>query len=126
MGESAPSTAMNPEVARLVTEVLQANVERGTGTKARIWGQEVAGKTGTTQDYGDAWFVGYSPYMATAVWMGNRDSNNVKMTNVGGIRVTGGSYPAEIWQDFMTRVHSGVPALSFPPAPNSRFGGSLG
>ncbi|MEZ5380843.1 MAG: PBP1A family penicillin-binding protein [Microthrixaceae bacterium] len=124
--ESTPSTAMTPEVARLVTEVLEQNVVRGTGTKARIWGQQVAGKTGTTQDYGDAWFVGYSPYMATAVWMGNPNTNGDKMRNVGGIRVTGGSYPAEIWQAFMSSVHAGQPALSFPPAPGTRFGGTIG
>lgn len=124
--EASPSTAMPPEVARWVTETLQANVERGTGTKARLLGQEVAGKTGTTQDYGDAWFVGYSPYMATAVWMGNPKTAQDKMRSVGGIRVTGGSYPAEIWQDFMARVHSDKAAVSFPPAPAARFGGSLG
>mgnify|MGYP006355142563 FL=1 len=124
--QAAPSTAMTPEVARWVTDVLQSNVERGTGTKARIWGQQVAGKTGTTQDYGDAWFVGYSPYMATAVWMGNPKTNGDKMRSVGGIKVTGGSYPSEIWQAFMSRVHADLPQLSFPPAPSARFGGSLG
>ncbi|MBK6501420.1 MAG: hypothetical protein IPG03_03320 [Candidatus Microthrix sp.] len=116
--QAAPSTAMTPEVARWVTDVLQSNVERGTGTKARIWGQQVAGKTGTTQDYGDAWFVGYSPYMATAVWMGNPKTNGDKMRSVGGIKVTGGSYPSEIWQAFMSRVHADLPQLSFPPAPS--------
>lgn len=124
--EPTPSTAMTPEAARLVTETLEQNVVRGTGTKARLWGQQVAGKTGTTQDYGDAWFVGYSPYMATAVWMGNPDTNGDKMTNVGGIRVTGGSYPAQIWQAYMTKVHEGRPPLSFPPPPVTHFGDTIG
>ncbi len=124
--EPSPSTAMPPEVARYVTEVLQANVERGTGVKARIWGQEVAGKTGTTQDNADAWFVGYSPYMATAVWMGNPKGGEDKMRSVGGIAVTGGTYPTEIWQAFMSRLHADLAQLSFPPAPAARFGGSLG
>ena len=124
--QPSPSTAMAPEVARFVTQVLEANVERGTGTKARLWGQPVAGKTGTTQDYADAWFVGYSPYMATAVWMGNPKTSQDKMRSVGGIRVTGGTYPTEIWQAFMTKLHADLPEVSFPPAPAARFGGSLG
>ena len=58
--------------------------------------------------------------------MGNPKTNGDKMRSVGGIKVTGGSYPSEIWQAFMSRVHADLPQLSFPPAPSARFGGSLG
>ena len=74
-------------------------VEKGTGVKAKI-GRWAAGKTGTTQSYRDAWFVGWSGDVTTAVWVGHRDGQ-VAMTDVHGIKVTGGSFPASIWAEFM-------------------------
>jgi penicillin-binding protein 1A len=79
-------------------------VEKGTGVKARI-GRWAAGKTGTTQSYRDAWFVGWSGDISTAVWVGHRDGQ-VAMTNVHGIKVTGGSFPATIWSGFMKTANS--------------------
>ena len=79
----------------------------GTGTKARFDGQDMGGKTGTSQDYRDAWFVGYTPYLVTGVWMGNDDNTPTK-------KVTGGSLPALVWHDIMQKAHQGMPELPLP------------
>ena len=83
----------------------------GTGTKARFDGQDMGGKTGTSQDYRDAWFVGYTPYLVTGVWMGNDDNTPTK-------KVTGGSLPALVWHDIMQQAHQGMPELSLPGQPS--------
>ncbi len=82
-------------------------VQVGTGTKARFDGQDIGGKTGTSQDYRDAWFVGYTPYLITGVWMGNDDNTPTK-------RVTGGSLPALVWHDIMLQAHLSLPQLPLP------------
>jgi penicillin-binding protein 1A len=106
-----------------VTDVLKGVIQRGTGTAARI-GWPAAGKTGTTQDYRDAWFVGYTRQLATAVWMGY-PGREVPMLDVGGIRVTGGSYPARIWHDFMASAMQGEPPLDWD-RPSERLHFSVG
>jgi penicillin-binding protein 1A len=79
-------------------------VQHGTGTGAQI-GVPVAGKTGTTENSGDAWFVGYTPKLATAVWMGYPEGQSKTMTDVHGVHnVNGGSLPATIFQRFMSRA----------------------
>ena len=83
----------------------------GTGTKARFDGQDMGGKTGTSQDYRDAWFVGYTPYLVTGVWMGNDDNTPTK-------KVTGGSLPALVWRDIMQQAHRGMPELPLPGQPS--------
>ena len=85
----------------IVNFALRQVVDRGTGTGAKLPRQPVAGKTGTTQDYGDAWFVGYTPKLTAAVWMGFPEGNSVKMTNVRGRKVSGGSFPSTIFRRFM-------------------------
>ncbi|MEY2569544.1 MAG: hypothetical protein QOE35_4073 [Actinomycetota bacterium] len=105
--------------ARVETMVLRQVVERGTGVRARVAKHTVAGKTGTSQAHQNAWFVGYTPQLATAVWMG-APVGNVSMTNVGGIKVVGGSYPARIFSAFMTEALAGAPSVSFP-TPNARL-----
>ena len=85
-----------------MTEILEDNVLYGTGTRA-AFGRPAAGKTGTTDQHADAWFVGYTPDLATAVWMGYT-GGEIPMENVHGISVSGGSFPAEIWRLFMERT----------------------
>ena len=75
----------------MTTQVLQEVVKRGTGTRARLADRQVAGKTGTAEDNSDAWFVGYTPQLATAVWMGNPLKRDRMV--IQGTEVTGGSYP---------------------------------
>ena len=88
----------------VVNFALRQVVERGTGTGARVPRHPVAGKTGTTQEYGDAWFVGYAPKLTTAVWMGFPEGNSVKMDNVRGRKVSGGSFPSTIFKRFMVEA----------------------
>jgi len=103
--------AMDAAVAYLTTDILRGVIARGTGTAAQI-GRPAAGKTGTTQEYRDAWFVGFTPDIATAVWVGYPDSQR-EMKSVHGRAVTGGSFPAEIWASFMRKVLDGEPKRSF-------------
>jgi penicillin-binding protein 1A len=88
--------------ADVVNHVLSQVIARGTGRRARLsTGTDAAGKTGTTQSYGDAWFVGYTPRLSAAVWIGYPEGQERELRGVHGINVTGGSLPAEIWQRFM-------------------------
>jgi penicillin-binding protein 1A len=99
----------------LVTHCLRGVIQGGTGTAAGF-GKQAAGKTGTTQDNRDAWFVGYTPKLTAAVWMGyvGKPGAPVRfMDDVHGRAVTGGSFPAEIWQRFMRNATSGVSTGSF-------------
>lgn len=99
--------ALDPTVADTVADVLSGVVVSGTGRRARI-GWPVAGKTGTSSDYSNAWFVGTTSRYAAAVWVGHPEGN-VPMRSVPGWgRVTGGSLPATIWHDIMTVVHDGI------------------
>ncbi len=99
-------------VADLVTATLQGVVTTGTGRGAAI-GRPVAGKTGTTEEYRDAWFVGYTPELVTAVWVGHVEGGIPMRTENGGGPVTGGSIPATIWRTFMERALVDVPASEF-------------
>jgi penicillin-binding protein 1A len=103
--------AVSPAIAYLATDILKGVISGGTGTAAKI-GRPAAGKTGTTQAYRDAWFVGYTPELVTAVWMGYPEGQ-IEMTNVHGRKVTGGSFPAEIWASFMKAALKDVPATDF-------------
>jgi penicillin-binding protein 1A len=95
----AATRAITASTAARESQMLHNVVEKGTGVKAKI-GRWAAGKTGTTQSYRDAWFVGWAGDVSTAVWVGHRDGQ-VAMTKVHGIKVTGGSFPASIWAAFM-------------------------
>jgi penicillin-binding protein 1A len=92
-------------VAYEVTKVLHGNVLAGTGTAANI-GPAIAGKTGTTNNYVDAWFMGYTPCYVTAVWVGYPNASGTPkfMTDVHGITVAGATFPAHIWAAFMRNV----------------------
>ncbi|MDP8968342.1 MAG: transglycosylase domain-containing protein, partial [Actinomycetota bacterium] len=90
--------AVRAKTARVVTSILERNIQQGTGTAARIH-CPAAGKTGTTDDYKDAWFAGYVPRLATTVWVGHPKPR--PMRDVHGIQVAGGTFPARIWGRYM-------------------------
>jgi penicillin-binding protein 1A len=87
-------------VSNEATKILQTVISGGTGRAAQI-GEFAAGKTGTTENYQDAWFVGFNDYLTVAVWVGYPDSAKPMQTEYRGEPVAGGTYPAEIWRDFM-------------------------
>jgi penicillin-binding protein 1A len=96
-----------------LNDLLRGVVETGTGRAARI-GRPAAGKTGTTSDYRDAWFIGYTPDLVTSVWVGNDDNSPTK-------KVSGSGLPAQIWKGFMTDALKGRPASELPQAPRQEF-----
>jgi penicillin-binding protein 1A len=111
--------AMPQDTADTVTSVLQTVVERGTGTAAALPDRPVAGKTGTAENFEDAWFCGYVPQLAACVWVGY-PSREIPLENIEGLpAVFGGSIPAEIWHDFMTDAVGSLPVLDFAPAPST-------
>ena len=89
------------EKADLINDILQKVVRQGTGRKAALADRPAAGKTGTTENYGDAWFVGYTPQLAVAVWVGYPNNLTPMLTEYEGEPVAGGTYPALIWKSFM-------------------------
>jgi penicillin-binding protein 1A len=93
--------ALRPDSAAIVTSLLQKAVEQGTGRRAMIPGFAVAGKTGTTENHGDAWFVGYTSGLVAAVWVGYPNKTVPMETQFNGDPVAGGTYPALIWKAFM-------------------------
>jgi penicillin-binding protein 1A len=106
-----PQQAVSPAVAWQVTRLLHDNVTEGTGTAAYTGCAGQAGKTGTTDEYTDAWFAGYQPNLATVVWVGYPESNDVSMSSVHGRTVFGGTFPAEIWHSLYEGA--GVPCEEF-------------
>jgi penicillin-binding protein 1A len=105
--------ALPQKTADLVTFVLQKVVTSGTGTAAALSDRPVAGKTGTAENFVDAWFCGYVQQLATCVWVGY-PGREVPLENVEGVpSVFGGSIPAEIWHDFMTSALAHVPPSGF-------------
>jgi penicillin-binding protein 1A len=99
-----------------MSRLFRAVVQQGTGTKAQFGDFDIGGKTGTSQDYRDAWFVGFTPYLIAGVWMGNDDNSPTK-------KVTGGSLPAQVWRDVMEPAHAGLEPVSLPGgrAPSQPF-----
>jgi penicillin-binding protein 1A len=106
-----PRQAVSPAVAWQVTRLLHDNITEGTGTAAYTGCAGQAGKTGTTDEYTDAWFAGYQPNLATVVWVGYPESNDISMSSVHGRTVFGGTFPAEIWHSLYTGA--GVPCEEF-------------
>ena len=104
----------NPKQERVISErnvgmmnaMLRQTVESGTATKAKF-GWPAAGKTGTSQNFRDAWFIGYTSNLTTGVWFGNDDGKPTK-------KVTGGALPALAWKEFMVAAHKGVPVAELP------------
>lgn len=112
--------AMKREEAGVVNAVLQRVVKEGTGKAADI-GRPVAGKTGTTNDSVDAWFVGYTPQLATAVWLGHPEGA-VPMTDARGRAVYGGGPPAQIFAGMMRATLEGVPPTPLETATAAQLG----
>ena len=102
-------------VASTVTQVLEQNMLYGTGTGAHLSGHTDAGKTGTTDNYADAWFSGYTPRLEATVWIGY-PSGEIPMLDVHGIAVSGPTFPATIWHLYMETAVGGKPDVPFPPA----------
>lgn len=98
---------ISERAARQLTYMMTQVIEQGTGRRARLKGREAAGKTGTTSDYRDAWFIGFTADYVVGVWMGNDD--NTPLTGV-----TGGGLPAEIWREVMERIEADLPPRPLP------------
>jgi membrane peptidoglycan carboxypeptidase len=122
---SAPrgDRVMDAAVSDTLTDVIRGVVQYGTGRAASI-GRPVAGKTGTSEDYRAAWFVGYTPQLATSVWMGYADAPR-PLHDIGGYgSITGGTLPAIAWAAFMQSALTNVPIVQFtPPGPLPLPGG---
>jgi membrane peptidoglycan carboxypeptidase len=103
--------------AATINSLLQGVVQFGTGKAAQLPGRQVAGKTGTTENYGDAWFVGYTPQLVAAVWVGYPDKLIPMTTEFHGHPVAGGTFPALIWKEFMSKALAAkkLPPESFTP-----------
>ena len=110
---------MAQTVADQVNDVLKGVVAKGTGTAANIGRPDgTAGKTGTTESFSDAWFVGYTPQLVASVWMGDSNGRHPLVNIKGVAQVFGGTLPAQTWHDFMAKALTGVPVQNFaPPAP---------
>ena len=109
---SGPGRIVKPEQVKQMRKMLEAVIssDNGTGKKARLKGL-AAGKTGTSQDYRDAWFIGFTPDLVTGVWVGNDDSSPMK-------NVTGGSIPAQMWKDYM--LSASKPAYAWGQIPTDK------
>jgi len=116
--QAAPKTkqVISESSAADLTSMLETVVEKGTGARARLADRPAAGKTGTTDDYRNAWFIGYTPDLVAGVWIGCDD--NASLGNM-----TGGTLPASIWKAFMTKALAGTQAKNFDGSAVSRRGG---
>jgi penicillin-binding protein 1A len=99
---------VSPEVARTMTAMLEEVIQFGTGIQAKSLGRPAAGKTGTTQDYTDAWFIGFTPQITSGVWVGYDD----KQISLGK-KETGARAALPVWIQFMKAAHSGLPEVEF-------------
>lgn len=107
VGQPARRTVIGTPSLQYMNQMLRTVIASGTGTRARIDGYDIAGKTGTTSDYRDAWFIGYTGGFVTAVWLGRDDNTPMK-------RVTGGAAPALIWREFMGKALGRLNAQAIP------------
>ncbi|MEA2881805.1 MAG: penicillin-binding protein, partial [Bradyrhizobium sp.] len=113
--QDQPDQVVAPRHVAMMNTMMQETLLSGTARKAEIPGWPAAGKTGTSQDFRDAWFIGYTANLVTGVWLGNDDNSPTK-------KATGGGLPVEVWTRFMRAAHQGVPVAALP---GSQGGGSL-
>jgi penicillin-binding protein 1A len=114
-GGSGGGQVLRPPIVGMMNNMLLAVTQYGTGRGATI-GRPVAGKTGTTSDYRDAWFIGFTPQLVTGVWVGNDDTSPMK-------KVTGGNLPASIWHNYMMAALKGLPVEQIPNQSAATSGG---
>ena len=105
--DDTPQRVLQPKIIAEMDDMLENVVAHGTGTAARLKGWQMGGKTGTTQNWRDALFVGFTANLVTGVWFGNDDGTPMK-------RVTGGSVPAKTWHEFMANAHDGLTPSKLP------------
>src|SRR5271165_5966723 len=98
---------IDPQYLAMMNGMMQETLLTGTARKAELPGWQAAGKTGTSQEWRDAWFIGYTSYLVAGVWLGNDDGSPTK-------KVSGGNLPVEIWSRFMKEAHQGVPVAALP------------
>jgi penicillin-binding protein 1A len=98
---------IDPNNVAMMNTMMEETLRSGTARKAELPGWVAAGKTGTSQDFRDAWFIGYTTNLVTGVWLGNDDNTPTK-------RAVGGGLPVEIWTRFMRAAHQGVPVATLP------------
>ncbi len=117
--EPVQKPILNPDQDAILTSMLENVVKSGTGRRAALSDRPVAGKTGTTENYGDAWFVGYTPQLVTAVWVGYPNKLVPMLTQFEGTAVAGGTFPALIWKSFEDKALQklGEPPEYFPAPP---------
>jgi penicillin-binding protein 1A len=121
--DPAGTRALEPDVANKARAVLEQVISKGTGKRALRLGRPAGGKTGTTDEYKDSWFAGFTPQLSTVVWIGYPTPRPLK--NIHGLaNVYGGSLPCEIWTRYMISVLAGKPVLGFPEVTLS--GGDFG
>jgi len=109
---------IEPRNVAMMNTMMQETLLSGTAHKAELPGWMAAGKTGTSQDFRDAWFIGYTSKLVTGVWLGNDDNSPTK-------KATGGGLPVEIWTRFMKAAHQGVPVASLPNSQAAGFFSNL-
>jgi penicillin-binding protein 1A len=102
-----PNQVIEPRNVAMMNVMMQETLVSGTARKAEIPGWVAAGKTGTSQDFRDAWFIGYTSHLVTGVWLGNDDSSPTK-------KATGGGLPVEVWSRFMKVAHQNVQVADLP------------
>ncbi|MFQ3457746.1 penicillin-binding protein 1A [Bradyrhizobium sp. UFLA01-814] len=107
-----PNQVIEPRYDSMMNSMMRETLISGTARKAEIPGWTAAGKTGTSQDYRDAWFIGYTAKLVTGVWLGNDDNSPTK-------KATGGGLPVEVWTRFMKAAHQGVPVAAIPNSQGS-------
>jgi penicillin-binding protein 1A len=109
-----PNQVIEPRNVAMMNTMMEETLLSGTAHKAELPGWTAAGKTGTSQDFRDAWFIGYTSNLVTGVWLGNDDNSPTK-------KATGGGLPVEVWTRFMKAAHQGVPVAQLPNSQSGPF-----